>query len=119
MNELKTVCVFCGGNAGNKPIYGQMAVALGQELAGRGMNLVYGGGSVGLMGQVATAALEDGAGVIGIIPENLTTKELMGYPIGELIVVATMHTRKAKMAEMADAFVALPGGFGTLDELFE
>jgi uncharacterized protein (TIGR00730 family) len=119
MNELKTVCVFCGGNAGNKPIYGQMAVALGQELAGRGMNLVYGGGSVGLMGQVATAALEDGAGVIGIIPEHLTTKELMGYPIGELIVVATMHTRKAKMAEMADAFVALPGGFGTLDELFE
>jgi uncharacterized protein (TIGR00730 family) len=96
-----------------------MAVAMGEELARRGMALVYGGGSVGLMGKVANAALAHGAQVIGIIPKHLTTKELMGYPIGELIVVESMHVRKAKMAELADAFVALPGGFGTLDELFE
>jgi len=119
MNDLASICVFCGGNAGVKPIYGEMAVALGKELSGRGMTLVYGGGSVGLMGKVATAALAHGAQVIGIIPGHLTTKELMGYPIGELIVVESMHVRKAKMAELADAFVALPGGFGTLDELFE
>jgi uncharacterized protein (TIGR00730 family) len=96
-----------------------MAGALGKELGARGLNFVYGGGSVGLMGEVAHAALDHGCAVIGIIPEHLTTKELMGYPIGDLIVVATMHERKAKMAEMSDAFVALPGGFGTLDELFE
>lgn len=119
MNDLKSICVFCGGNAGVTPIYAEMAVALGKELASRGMTLVYGGGSVGLMGKVANAALAHGAQVIGIIPERLTTKELMGYPIGKLIVVENMHVRKAKMAEIADAFVALPGGFGTLDELFE
>jgi uncharacterized protein (TIGR00730 family) len=83
------------------------------------MSLVYGGGSVGLMGKVANAARDHGCTVVGIIPEHLTTKELMGYPIGDLIVVTTMHERKAKMAEMSDAFVALPGGYGTLDELFE
>ena len=119
MTSLKRVCVFCGGNAGVKPIYAEQATVLGQELAARRMTLVYGGGSVGLMGQVAHSALDHGASVVGIIPEHLTTKELMGYPIGELIVVATMHERKAKMAEMSDAFVAMPGGYGTLDELFE
>lgn len=119
MNELKTVCVFCGANAGNQPVYVQMAVALGQELAARAMTLVYGGGSVGLMGEVARTVRDGGSPVVGFIPEHLTTEELMGYPIGELVVVQTMHERKAKMAEMADAFVALPGGFGTLDELFE
>ena len=119
MNELKTICVFCGGNAGARPTYIEKAVAFGKELAARKMTLVYGGGSVGLMGQVAHAALDHGSAVVGIIPEHLTTKELMGYPIGELIVVDTMHLRKAKMAELSDAFVALPGGFGTLDELFE
>jgi uncharacterized protein (TIGR00730 family) len=119
MNELKAICVFCGGNAGNKPRYAEMAVAMGQELAARKLALIYGGGSVGLMGKVAGTARDQGCAVIGIIPEHLTTEELMGYPIGELIVVATMHERKAKMAAMSDAFVALPGGFGTLDELFE
>lgn len=116
---LKAVCVFCGGNAGAKPIYAEVAVALGKEMAARSIRMVYGGGSVGLMGKVARAALEHGSPVLGIIPEILTTKELMGYPIGELMVVATMHERKAKMAEMSDAFVAMAGGFGTLDELFE
>lgn len=119
MDDLKTICVFCGGNAGVKPLYTQMAIALGKELGTRNLNLVYGGGSVGLMGQIAHAALDHGSGVIGFIPEHLTTKELMGYPIGELVVVPTMHERKAKMAEMADAFIAMPGGFGTMDELFE
>lgn len=119
MNSLKAVCVFCGGNAGVRPSYGENAVALGKELASRGLSLVYGGGSVGLMGQIANAALKHGSAVVGIIPEHLTTKELMGYPIGELIVVATMHERKARMASMSDAFIAMPGGFGTLDELFE
>lgn len=119
MRELKTVCVFCGGNAGNKPAYIESAVALGKELAARGIGLVYGGGSIGLMGQVAHAALDAGTSVVGIIPEHLTTKELMGYAIGELVVVSSMHERKAKMAAMSDAFVAMPGGFGTLDELFE
>jgi uncharacterized protein (TIGR00730 family) len=119
MAELKRICVFCGGNAGNRPIYAEMAMALGQELVARELGLVYGGGSVGLMGKLAQSVLDQGGAVFGIIPEHLMTKELMGYPIGELMVVATMHQRKAKMAEMADAFVAMPGGFGTLDELFE
>ena len=116
---FKAICVFCGGNPGNKPIYAETAEALGKEMAARSLRMVYGGGSVGLMGKVARSALEHGCPVFGIIPEILTTKELMGYPIGELMVVATMHERKAKMAAMSDAFVALPGGFGTLDELFE
>lgn len=118
-NTLQSICVFCGGNAGSRPIYAQRALALGRELAARGIRLVYGGGSVGLMGEVARSALNHGAQVLGYIPEHLTTKELMGYPIGELVVVGTMHERKARMAEMSDAFIALPGGFGTLDELFE
>ena len=119
MNNLKTICVFCGANSGNRPIYADVAVVLGQELARRQMRLVYGGGSVGLMGEVARSARDHGCPVIGIIPEHLTTKELMGDPIGDLIVVKTMHERKAKMAELTDAFIAIPGGFGTMDELFE
>lgn len=119
MKQLKTICVFCGGNPGIRPSYAEQAVAFGKELAARGQSLVYGGGSVGLMGKVAKSALDHGASVVGFIPEHLTTEELMGYPIGELIVVETMHERKARMAALADAFVALPGGFGTLDELFE
>jgi hypothetical protein len=119
MNQLRAICVFCGGNAGHNPRYAEMAATFGAELAARKLTLVYGGGSIGLMGKVATAALAHGSGVIGVIPEHLTTAELMGHPIGELLVVATMHERKAKMAAFADAFVALPGGFGTLEELFE
>jgi cytokinin riboside 5'-monophosphate phosphoribohydrolase len=122
-HDLKTICVFCGANMGNTPRYAEMAVALGLELAARGMDLVYGGGSVGLMGVVARTVRDhgrdQGSAVVGIIPEHLTTQELMGFPIGELIVVETMLERKAQMAARADAFVALPGGFGTLDELFE
>ena len=118
-HNLKTICVFCGGNAGKSPRYAEMATALGMALAARELDLVYGGGSVGLMGVVARTVLDQGRAVVCIIPEILTTKQLMGDPIGELIVVETMLERKAQMAARADAFVALPGGFGTLDELFE
>lgn len=119
MNELRTVCVFCGASAGADPRYLAAATGFGEELGRRGLGLVYGGGSVGLMGAVARAAQRAGTAVIGIIPEGLTSRELMGHPIGELTVVATMHERKAMMAKLSDAVVALPGGFGTLDELFE
>ena len=119
MNELNTVCVFCGANTGADPRYLDAAAAFGEELGRRGMALVYGGGSVGLMGAVARAAQSAGVSVIGVIPTGLTSRELMGQAIGELTVVETMHERKALMASLSDAVVALPGGFGTLDELFE
>lgn len=119
MNELRTIAVFCGANSGAQPLYAQAAVAVGREIARRGLNLVYGGGSVGLMGAVAQAALTGGTQVVGVIPHHLTTVELMGRPIGELIVVETMHERKAQMVGRADGFIVLPGGFGTLDELFD
>ena len=111
--------VFCGSSPGNGPIFMEVADALGTELARRDIGLVYGGGSAGLMGAVARAA--DGAGgrVLGVIPAALAPKELSGESIGELRVVDTMHERKAIMAAESDAFIAMPGGFGTLDELFE
>jgi uncharacterized protein (TIGR00730 family) len=119
MNQLSTLCVYCGANGGHQPVYAEVAAALGRELGRRGIGLVYGGGSVGLMGTVARATLQAGSPVTGVIPTSLTTRELMGHPIGELIIVPTMHERKARLAAMADAFIAMPGGFGTLDELFE
>jgi uncharacterized protein (TIGR00730 family) len=119
MNDLERICVFCGANAGHRPVYATAAVALGQELVRRGLGLVYGGGSVGLMGVLARAVRDAGGQVIGVIPAALTTRELMGETIGDLLVVETMHERKAKMAALAGGFIALPGGFGTLDELFE
>lgn len=119
MNHLTTIAVFCGANAGTKPVYLDGARALGTELGRRRLSLVYGGGSVGLMGMVARSARDQGCHVVGVIPNYLTTKELMGQKIGDLIVVETMHERKATMGKMADAFIAMPGGFGTMDELFE
>jgi uncharacterized protein (TIGR00730 family) len=119
MNSLSSICVFCGANPGKRPIYVEAAVALGRELGRRGIDLVYGGGSVGLMGAVARAARDAGCRVTGIIPESLTTKELMGEKVGELIIVGSMHERKALMTQRSDAFIAIPGGFGTMDELFE
>lgn len=119
VNNLRTIAVFCGANAGVRPAYMEAAVALGAEFGRRRWNMVYGGGSVGLMGAVAQATLDQGCSVVGVIPHHLTSVELMGRALGELIVVETMHERKARMAAMADAFVALPGGFGTMDELFE
>ncbi len=119
MNRLNSVCVFCGANQPARPEYEAGAIAMGRELSRRNLGLVYGGGSVGLMGALARAARDNGGNVVGVIPESLTTREIMGEKIGELIVVETMHERKAIMASLADAFVAMPGGFGTMDELFE
>lgn len=119
MNELGSVCVFCGASMGSQSDYVEAAVALGQELGRRRLGLVYGGGSVGLMGALARAAQDAGSNVVGVIPEPLAGREVMGDQIGELIVVETMHERKALMASLADAFLAMPGGFGTMDELFE
>jgi uncharacterized protein (TIGR00730 family) len=119
MNTLHAIGVFCGANPGIQPVYVETAVALGQELGRRGLRLVYGGGSVGLMGALARAAHDAGAPVVGVIPGRLTAREIMGHKIGDLIVVETMHERKAKMAALADGFIALPGGLGTMDELAE
>jgi uncharacterized protein (TIGR00730 family) len=116
---MKSICLFCGSNVGARPAYAQAAVALGRTLAARGITLVYGGGSVGLMKIAAEATLDAGGKVIGVITEQLMVREV-GHPgLTELRVVKTMHERKALMAGFADAFIALPGGFGTFDELCE
>ena len=116
---MKSICVYCGSNSGNKPIYAQRATALGDRIAREGMALVYGGGNVGLMGKAADAALAAGGEVIGVIPEQLVDWEVAHQRVTRLEVVANMHERKMRMFDLADAFVALPGGFGTLDEMFE
>jgi uncharacterized protein (TIGR00730 family) len=113
------LCVFCGSNAGSTSIYAKVAAHLGSALASRGIGLVYGGGDVGLMGVVADAALDGGGEAIGVIPEFLERAEVAHRGLTELHVVASMHERKALMAELAEGFIALPGGFGTLDELAE
>src|SRR5690606_17874217 len=116
---LRSICVFCGASPGANPVYAEAAAALGRELAQRGMTLVYGGGEVGLMGVVADAALAAGGEVIGVIPQSLQDSEIGHHGLTRLEVVEGMHARKARMAELADAFIALPGGLGTLEELFE
>ena len=117
--ELRRVCVFCGSRPGAHEHYLEPARALGAALAATGRGLVYGGARVGLMGVVADAALAAGDEVIGVLPRALMTKELAHPGLHALHVVDSMHARKALMAELADGFIALPGGFGTLDELFE
>ncbi|MER2295999.1 MAG: TIGR00730 family Rossman fold protein [Pseudomonas sp.] len=117
--SLRSICVFCGASIGTNPAYREAAVALGQAIARRGMTLVYGGGAVGLMGTVADAAMAAGGEVIGIIPESLMNAEIGHKGLSRLEVVDGMHARKARMAELSDAFIALPGGLGTLEELFE
>ncbi|MEO5731435.1 MAG: TIGR00730 family Rossman fold protein [Byssovorax sp.] len=116
---MKSVCVFCGGNPGKNPAYLAAARSLGVTLAQSGLELVYGGAQVGLMGAVADAALQHGGEVFGVIPEFIAAREIAHLGVTRLEVVSSMHERKARMAAHADAFVALPGGFGTLDELFE
>lgn len=119
MTKRFTLCVYCGSRLGDDPAHAHAARAVGREIAQRGWQLVYGGGNVGLMGIVADAALAGGAPVIGVIPRSLTEREV-GHPgLSELHVVETMHQRKQGMAERADAFLALPGGIGTFEELFE
>jgi uncharacterized protein (TIGR00730 family) len=117
--ELKSVCVFCGSRMGARPEYLAGARALGAELARRGLTLVYGGTSVGLMGAMADAVLVGGGKVVGILPRVLSDREIAHQGLTELHLVDSMHTRKAMMAERADAFIAMPGGIGTFEELFE
>lgn len=116
---MKRLCVFCGSSVGARPAYATAARALGAELAGRGWGLVYGGGSVGLMGVLADAALARGGEVIGVIPGPLATRELAHAGLTEMRVVGSMHERKAAMAELSDGFVAMPGGLGTFEEALE
>jgi len=116
---VRRVCVFCGASSGRLQAYAESARAFGHAAAERGVGIVYGGGKVGLMGAVADGALAAGGEVIGVIPESLVERELAHDGLTKLHVVASLHERKAKLAELADGFVALPGGFGTLDELME
>jgi uncharacterized protein (TIGR00730 family) len=117
--RIARVCVYCGANRGRDPAYAEAAHAMGTTLARRGIGLVTGGGGIGLMGVVADAALAAGGEVIGVIPDALMKKELAHRGLSELVVTPSMHERKARMAEIADGFVALPGGLGTYEELFE
>ncbi len=121
---MKRLCVFCGSNAGRNPIYRTEAEKLGRQLAERHIELVYGAGNIGLMGAVADACLDAGGTVIGVIPEALMGKEVEGRAVDHraltrIEVVDSMHTRKARMAELSDGFIALPGGFGTFEEFCE
>lgn len=116
---MRRLCVFCGSSFGNDPLFRRAARSLGSAIAGAGVELVYGGASVGLMGAVADAALEAGGRVIGVMPQALVDKEIAHAGLSDLRVVASMHERKALMAELSDGFVALPGGLGTFEELFE
>jgi len=116
---MKRICVYCGSNPGLLPDYCAAARSLGYELARRGLGLVYGGASIGVMGAVADAILERGGQAIGVIPHSLATREVSHDGLDELIIVNSMHQRKAKMAELSDGFIALPGGWGTFEEIFE
>lgn len=116
---MKSVCVFCGSSPGNDPVFAAGARAMGRAIAARGLTLVYGGGCVGLMGIVADAALAAGGQVHGVIPAMLQQKEVGHRGLTRLDVVATMHERKARMAELSDGFIAMPGGIGTFEEIFE
>jgi uncharacterized protein (TIGR00730 family) len=117
--ELKRITVFCGSNPGKNPEYMQAAANLGQRLAGRGLGLVYGGGKVGMMGHLAKSARDAGGQVIGVIPVDMVNRKLAYTALSDLRVVENMHERKALMAELGDGFIAMPGGFGTLEEMFE
>jgi len=115
---IKRICVFCGSQAGAREVYSEQARALGSAMAERGIGLVYGGGGIGMMGAVADAVIEAGGEVIGVIPYALASKERARRDV-DIRVVNTMHERKAMMAELSDAFIAMPGGFGTFEEMME
>jgi len=117
--SLRSVCVFCGSRPGRRPEYEDAARALGRRLAADGVRLIYGGGGVGLMGTLATAVMEGGGTVIGVIPDPLATREVAHAGVTEMRVVPSMHARKALMADLADGFIAMPGGLGTFEEVFE
>jgi len=117
--KIKKICVYCGSSSGKNPAFSQAAVSLAQEMCARNIGLVYGGAAVGVMGAIADAVIEAGGEAIGVIPKSLAVKEVAHDKLAELHVVASMHERKAMMAGLADGFIALPGGWGTLEELFE
>lgn len=116
---MKSICVYCGSNSGSKAIYAERAMALGDRIARDGMRLVYGGGNTGLMGTVANAVLQAGGEVTGVIPQQLVDWEVAHPGLTSLEVVGSMHERKSRMFDLSDGFVALPGGFGTMEEMFE
>ncbi|WP_276498819.1 TIGR00730 family Rossman fold protein [Pontibacter litorisediminis] len=116
---MKSIAVFCGANAGNNPVYAEAATKLGQQMAAKRIRLVFGGGKVGLMGTIADAVLAKGGEAVGVIPQSLIDREVAHTGLTEQHVVKTMHERKALMASKSDAFIAMPGGFGTLDEINE
>ena len=116
---MKSIAVFCGASAGNNPVYVEMVQAFGKLLAEQNKRLIFGGGKVGLMGAIADAVLANGGQAVGVIPKNLVAREVAHTGLTEMHTVETMHERKALMAELADGFVALPGGFGTFDEICE
>jgi len=119
MSRFSNVCVFCGASPGARPEYAQAAAALGHELIKRNIGLVYGGGSAGLMGTISSTVHANGGKVLGVIPKELEPREMSGDAVGEVSVVSGMHERKALMAEKSDAFISLPGGYGTMEELME
>ena len=119
MNQLSSVSVFCGSSDGRDPSFQQAALALGKTMAAEDIQLIYGGAQVGIMGALADAVLDNGGKVIGVIPEFLAGREIKHHNLTELIVVDTKHERKARMNELCDGVIALPGGYGTLEELFE
>jgi len=117
--KIKKICVYCGSSPGKTPAYSLAAASLAKAMCNRGIGLVYGGAAVGVMGAVANAVLEAGGEAIGVIPKSLAVKEVAHNNLNELHVVSSMHERKAMMADLADGFIALPGGWGTLEEIFE
>ena len=119
MTAVSSLCVFCGSKAGTDPACREAALELGRQMAGRGIRLVYGGGGIGLMGVLSDAVLDDGGEVLGVIPEFLVRYEVANPNITETVVTGSMHERKQRMFELADGFVVLPGGLGTLDEAIE
>ncbi|KAI7757583.1 hypothetical protein M8C21_016474, partial [Ambrosia artemisiifolia] len=118
-SKFKKICVFCGSNPGHRDVFSVAATELGDELVNRKINLVYGGGSVGLMGMISQRVFDGGCHVLGVIPKALVPLEISGETVGEVRIVSDMHERKAEMAREADAFIALPGGYGTMEEVLE
>ncbi|URD74662.1 putative lysine decarboxylase [Musa troglodytarum] len=118
-SKFKRICVFCGSNSGNRTVFSDAALDLGRELVRRRIDLVYGGGSVGLMGLISQAVYDGGCHVLGVIPQALMSLEISGETVGQVKIVSDMHERKALMAQQADAFIALPGGYGTMEEVME
>jgi len=119
MTNISTISIYCGSSLGKNKIYSDMAILLGQTIYNRGLNLVYGGGNVGLMGVIANTVLQLGGKVTGVLPHFLNKKEVGNLDVDELILVDSMHERKQKISEISDAFIAMPGGFGTLEEVSE